>query len=267
MGILVPQPVRRGKPLGGIRQKIISIIMIPQYDLEKIKYGIDRRTWEKAIILYEGGKVKNFRDTGFTFTANVQGTRLYEVIVSPKNYSDGNCTCYLGENDTLCKHMIAAAIYALKKGKPLTAEEKTQHNEIKFSGKIGNITQDQLNLSKAEISGAMRYIKAYTGPSRTWFAYQDSLSEGCNRLASVFSSLPASRPTANLIIKTLLRLDCKLSTSGVDDSDGTVGGLIEEAAGLLVEFAKADAECIKEFVVVRNKETCFGWEEPLLKLL
>jgi len=252
-----PQPVRRRKPL----------TMIPQYDLEKIKYGIDRGTWEKAVDLYESGKVKNFRDTGFTFTADVQGTHFYKVIVSPKSYSDGNCTCYLGENGTLCKHMIVAAIYALKKGKPLTDEERTQHNEIKFSSKIGNITQDQLNLSKAEIFGAMRYIKAYSGPSRIWFAYQDSLTEGCNRLASIFSSLPANRPTANLIIKTILRLDRKLTTGGVDDSDGTVGGLIEEAVGLLIEYAKADHECVKEFESLKGKETCFGWEEPLLKFL
>lgn len=241
--------------------------MTPQYDLEKIKYSIDRGTWEKAIILYESGKVKNFRDTGFTFVANVYGTHPYEVIVSPKRYSDGNCTCYLGKNDTLCKHIIAVAIYALKKGKPLTTEEKAQHNETKFNGKIGKLTQYQLHLSKAEISGATRYIKAYTGPSRVWFAYQDSLSEGCNRLASIFSSLPAGRATANLIIKTLLRLDRKLSTGGVDDSDGTVGGFIEEAVSLLIDFAKADPECIKEFEAVKNKETCFGWETPLLNFL
>ena len=228
--------------------------MIPQYDLEKIKYGIDDGTWEKAISLYESGKVKNFQDTGFTYVANVYGTHPYEVIVSPKRYTDGNCTCYLGENDTLCKHMIAVAIYALKKGKSLTAEEKVQHNEIKFNGKIGKLTQDQLDLSKAEISGAMRYIKAYTGPSKIWFAYQDSLSEGCNRLASIFSSLPASNQTANLIVKTLLKLDSKLTTGGVDDSDGTVGGLIEEAVGLLIEYAKADPECVKEFESLKKKK-------------
>ena len=241
--------------------------MTPQYDLKKIKFGIDKRTWEKAIILYENGKVKNFRDTGFTFTANVYGTHLYEVIVSPKNYGDGNCTCYLSENHTLCKHMIATAICALKKGNPLTVEEKMQHNEIKFSGKIRNVTPGQLNLPKAEISGAMRYIKAYDGPSRIWFAYQDSLREGRNRLASIFSSLPACCSTANLIIKTLLKLDRKLTTGGVDDSDGTVGGFIEEAVNLLIEFSKIDPESIKEFETLKGRKTCFGWETPLLKLL
>lgn len=41
--------------------------MIPQYDLEKIKFGIDNGTWSKALSLYESGKVKKFRDTDFTW--------------------------------------------------------------------------------------------------------------------------------------------------------------------------------------------------------
>lgn len=239
--------------------------MIPQYDLEKIKFGIDDGTWSKALSLYESGKVKNFQDTDFTWVADVQGTDLYKVIVSKKKYSDGDCTCYLGQNDTLCKHMIAVAIYGLKKGQPLTNDEKSQHNKITFSGRIGEITQANLSLIKLKINGAMRYIKAYTGPSRIWFAYQDSLTEGYNRLAAIFSTLPANQQTTNLIIKTLLRLDEKLTTGGVDDSDGTVGGFIEEAVNLLIAFAKINPECIKEFGLLRGRQTCFGWEEPLLK--
>jgi len=241
--------------------------MPPKFDLDKIKFGVDERTWEKAAGLYQGGKVKSFQDTGVTYIARVQGTDLYRVIVSKKRYTDGNCTCYLGQNDTLCKHMIAVAIYGLKNGKPLTEEEKTQHNEIEFSGKTGELTQGELSLFKAETSGAMRYIKAYEGPSRTWFAYQDSLIEGCNRLAAIFSKLSAGRQTADLILKTLLRLDKKLSTGGVDDSDGTVGGFIEEAVDLLLKFAKLDPECIKVFVKLKDGETCFDWEGRLLETL
>lgn len=240
--------------------------MSPQYDLEKIKFGIDDRTWSKALGLYESGKIKNFKDREFTWTADVYGTQLYKVVVSKKRYTDGDCTCYLGQNETLCKHMIAAAIYGFKKGLTLTKEEKSQHNEIKFSGKIGEITKDQLSLFKAEISGAMRYIKAYYGPSGNWFAYQDSLTEGCNRLASVFSILPASPQTTNLIIKMLFRLDKKLTTGGVDDSDGTVGDFIEETVNLLISFAKTDPQCIKEFEILDGKKTSFGWEEQLLKI-
>lgn len=241
--------------------------MDPQYDLEKIKFGIDNGTWTRAIGLYESGKVKNFQDTDSTLVADVQGTDLYKVIISKKQYTDGDCTCYLGQNDTLCKHMIAVAIYGLKKGLSLTEEEKSQHNEITFSGRIGEITQTNLSLTKLKINGAMRYIKAYTGPSRTWFAYQDSLTEGRNRLASIFSTLPASQQTTSFIIKTLLRLDEKLTTGGVDDSDGTVGGFIEEAVKLLIEFARVNPQCTKKFEMLRGKETCFGWEEPLLKLV
>lgn len=88
--------------------------MKPTYDLEKIKFGIDNGSWTKAVGLYESGRVKNFQDTGFTWVANVLGTQPYKVIVSKKRYTDGNCTCYLGQNDTLCKHMVAVAISGLK---------------------------------------------------------------------------------------------------------------------------------------------------------
>jgi len=239
--------------------------MEAKYSLDKIKFGIDKATWEKAVDLYESGKVKNFSDTEFTYMADVLGTNSYKVIVSKNKYTDGDCTCYLGQNNTLCKHMIAVAIYGLKKGLALTEEERSQHNEIKFSGKVEKITQDQLNLYKAEISGALRYIKAYIGPSKTWFAYQDSLTEGCNRLSAVFSRLPANPETAELIIETLLKLDKKLQTGGVDDSDGTVGGFIEESVNLLLNFAKSDSACSESFKKLENVETCFGWEEPLLR--
>ena len=239
--------------------------MPPKFDLDKIKFGIDKGTWEKAVGLYESGKVKNFQDTGFTFVAEVQGAHLYDVILSKRRYTDGDCTCHLGQNDTLCKHIIAVAIYSSKNGQPLTEEEKTQHNEIKFSGKTGEVSQS-MSLFKAEVSGVMHHIRAYTGPSKTWFAYQDNLTEGCNRLAAIFSKLPASQQTADLIIKILLRLDKKLSTGGVDDSDGTVGGFIEEAVDLLLEFAKHDSDCVRAFAKLKNKETCFGWEDRLLEI-
>ena len=240
--------------------------MTPQYDLEKIKFSIDSGTWEKAVNIYESGKVVSFQDTEFTYIAEVKGTELYKVIVSPRKFTEGNCNCYLGQNDTLCKHMIAVAIYGLKRGKPMTEEEKTQHNEVKFNGQAGETTPKQLSWVKAVISDSMRYIKSYTGPSKIWFTYQDSLTEGCNRLAAIVSKLPANRQTAKLLINLLLRLDKKLQTGGGDDSYGTVGGFIEEVVSLLVEFAQKDPECKKEFKALRDRETCFGWEEPLLNL-
>ena len=73
--------------------------------------------------------------------------------------------------------------------------------------------------------------------------------------------------TAKLLVDTLLRLDDKLCQSGVDDSDGTVGGFMEEVVIVLQEFAKLDSSCIKTFEELKGKETCFGWEEPLLKFI
>jgi hypothetical protein len=236
-----------------------------QYTLDDIKFGIDERTWKRAVDLYESNKVKDFKDIGFGFSAKVQGTHLYDVLISKKNYDQGDCSCYLGQNDTLCKHMIAVAIYGLKRGKRLSKEEKTRGERIRFSGKKGELSEEELEGIKGEISAAMRYIKAYTGPSKIWFAYQNNLVKGCNRLAAVFSKLPASRQTADLIIRILLRLDRKLSIGGVDDSDGTVGDLIEESVNLLLLFAKVNPESIKSFKRLKSVETCFGWEKPLLK--
>jgi len=58
-----------------------------------------------------------------------------------------------------------------------------------------------------------------------------------------------------------------LCTGGVDDSDGTVGGFIEEVVIVLKEYAKLNPSCIKPFTKLLDRETCFGWEEPLLQLV
>ncbi len=111
----------------------------------------------------------------------------------------------------------------------------------------------------------MRYIKPYESPSRIWFAYQGSLSEGCARLTKIVSDLPVSEQAAGLLVDMLLRLDDKLCRSGVDDSDGTVGGFIEEVVMMLKKYAELDPSCKKAFYKLENRETCFGWEEPLVR--
>lgn len=240
--------------------------MIPKYDLEKIKYGVDESTFQKAINLYESGKVTKFEDSGYSFVAIVLGGKPYRVIVSTQKYDSGNCECYLGQNDTLCKHMVATAIYGVLRGRKINEKDRIQITKPYASGKLGQLTIDELKIIKMGITHAISFIKYYDGPSRTWFAYQDSLTEGVNRLSTIVSELPISRQTTHLIIEVLLRLDKKLQ-SGVDDSDGTVGGFIEETVKVLVEFAKTDSKCIKEFEKLRDKETCFGWEEKLLDYL
>lgn len=238
--------------------------MAPKYNLEKIKFSTDEPTFKRAVGLYESGKVTKFEDTDYTYTATVLGTNPYHVFVSYTHFDKGNCECYLGQHETLCKHMVAVAIHAVKKGGALTKADKTQNNELTFSGKAGVLTITELSEFKKSTTSALRYIKPYSGPSRTWFSYQNSLDEGCNRLSALFSELPASSQTSKLIINLLLRLDKKLTFGGVDDSNGTVGGFIQDSVKLLIKFAKVDTECSKEFERLRGKETCFGWEEPLL---
>ena len=241
--------------------------MLPKYDLDKIKYATDAPTFEKAVDLYEKGKVAKFEEELNGFFAVVLGTKPYKVYVGNRHYDQGDCEYYLGQNDTLCKHMVAVAIYAVMGGKPLNEEDKRLVSQITCSGRPGELSKEELAAAKKEITGAMKYIKSYNGPSRIWFSYQSSLSEGCNRLSKIVSELPVSEQTAKLLVDLLLRLDNKLCRGGVDDSDGAVGGFIEEVVAMLEEYAKLDPNCVKAFDELKNKETCFGWEEPLLRLV
>lgn len=242
--------------------------MIPDYNLDKIKFSTDGSTFEKAVGIYESSGIKNFEDNGFGFTAKVRGSsgNFYKVYISAKHHDHGNCECYLGQNDILCKHLIAAAIYAIMRGKKLSDGDKRLVNRPICSGHIGTLNEEELAEVKGAITTAMRYIKPYNGPSRIWFAYQNSLSEGCNRLTAIISELPISEQTAKLTVNLLLRLDKKLCTGGVDDSDGTVGGFIEETVIVLQEYTNFDSTCARAFSALRDKETCFGWEESLVKI-
>jgi len=161
--------------------------------------------------------------------------------------------------------MTATAIYAVMGGKKLSKDEKEFLIQPICSNRKGELSKEKLDETKKAITSAMRYIKPYRGPSRTWFSYQNSLDEGCARLSSLVSKLPVSVQTAKLLVDLLLRLDKKLRT-GVDDSDGTVGGFIQGVVEMLREYAKLDPQCINAFEKLCLKETCFGWEEPLVRM-
>ncbi|MEK9153183.1 MAG: SWIM zinc finger family protein [Patescibacteria group bacterium] len=241
--------------------------MPPNYDLDKIKFATDGPTFEKAVDLYESGKVTQFDEGIGAYSAVVLGTKPYRVSAEARRYGLANCDCYLGQNDTLCKHMVAVAIYAVMGGKKLSKDDKELVSSPVCSGQLGELSKEELVATKKDISSAMKYIKAYRGPSRIWFTYQNSLDEGRARLSKLVSELPVSEQTTKLLIDLLLRLDKKLCVGGVDDSDGTVGGFVYEVVDMLKEFVKLDFLCVKAFGILTEKETCFGWEEPLVKIL
>ena len=122
--------------------------IVPAYDLNKInpsaplrvdaersrsiKFATDEATFKRAVGLYESGKVTEVEALGGYYSAVVQGTESYRVSVSARNYKQGHCTCYVGQNDRLCKHMVALALYAVMAGKPLNDKDKQITNEVKF---------------------------------------------------------------------------------------------------------------------------------------
>lgn len=237
----------------------------PLYDLNTIKYAVDDGMWKRAIALYEGGKITDFKEMVNGYTARVLGGSPYRVSVSNKSVDRGDCDCYMGQQDELCKHMIAVAVYAVCCGRPLTSEEKRHVSEPVYSGIVGNMTEEEMKEVKKNIGAGVRCIRAYEGPSRTWFAYQNKLDEGCARIATAVATVPANAKTAKLLIDTLLKLDTKLATGGVDDSDGTVGHCMSGIVEVLLSFADADPKCIKVFKVLEGKEACFEWKEPLVR--
>ncbi|MCD4779950.1 MAG: hypothetical protein K8S27_05300 [Candidatus Omnitrophica bacterium] len=240
--------------------------MSPTYDLNKIKFATGEATFQRAVNLYERGKVTNVKEAFGVYSAVVQGTKPYRVSVSGRRYKEVHCECYLGKRGTLCKHAVALALHAVMDGKPMRDEDKHYTSEIKRSDKREALSEEELAAVKTSITESMRYLKPYRGPSKTWFANQDSLQEGCNRLRAIISDLPVNRLSVDLLVKLLMRLEKKLSTGGVDDSNGIVGGLAGELVALLEEFARTDPACIDAFKPLCGKEYCFGWEEPLVRM-
>ncbi len=148
----------------------------------------------------------------------------------------------------------------------IAKEDKRVVSNPVCSRQLAELSKEELAATKKAITSAMRYIKTYTGPSRIWFAYQNSLDEGCARLSKLVSGLPVSEQTVKLLINTLLRLDKRLCQGGIDDSNGTVGGFMYEVVDMLQEYAKLDPACIKVFKKLYSQSTCFGWEEPLVRI-
>jgi uncharacterized Zn finger protein len=99
--------------------------MIPRYDLEKIKDGVDKKIWERAVKLYEDGRITEFEESYSGYTAVVFGTKPYDVAVSEHYCNQGDCNCFVGQQEgTFCKHMVALAIYAVLRGVPIAGKLK-----------------------------------------------------------------------------------------------------------------------------------------------
>lgn len=96
--------------------------MVPQYDLDEIKSGVEEKKWERAVDLYKSGKVTEFEESPSGYTALVLGARPYDVAVSETDCNHGDCSCFMGSNGKVCKHILALAIYAVLRGAPITKD-------------------------------------------------------------------------------------------------------------------------------------------------
>jgi len=218
---------------------------LPDFTLGKIRFATAKSTFEKAAEIYKKGKVTQVEEGIRSYCAVVLGTKSYDVFVEARNFTFAGCTCYLGQKDVLCKHAVALAICAALGGGPLPEEEMKHINAPSCSGTQLCPSSEELAGFKKNITDAMRYIKPYRGPSRTWFAYQGSLREGCNRLSTIIAGLPVHQKTAELLANIITRLHRKLTVGGVDDSDGRVGEFIGKTTDVLAEYARQNPSCGK----------------------
>ena len=46
-----------------------------------------------------------------------------------------------------------------------------------------------------------------------------------------------------------------------------MGGFIEDSVDVLKQYAEIDRDCLQAFRQLKDRETCFGWEEPLLAFI
>ena len=239
----------------------------PDFTLDKIKFSTDKATFEKAVALYLGGKVTQVREGIRSYSGVIVSTKPYRVSVEARNFKYSSCDCYLGKNGILCKHIIALSLYVAKDGEPLSAQDSNQITEPSCSRIIRQPSAEELETAKKNITATMRYIKPYHGPSSTWDANQESLEEGCSRFSAVVTGLPVHPETAKVLVDLLLRLDKKLQNSGVDDSNGIVGGFIEQVVDVLKEYVRLDPACKNAFTKLAKVGTCFGWEALLVKII
>ncbi|MDD5721012.1 MAG: SWIM zinc finger family protein [Candidatus Pacebacteria bacterium] len=234
--------------------------LLPQFSLFDIQIGVGEEEFKKGYKLFNDGKVGKIKSDIRGFSAAVAGAHPYEVFVEANDFDQGSCSCYLGQKDILCKHMIALAIAAIFKYNPENFKLITSPlDRAVCSGQIRDITKEELVAIKKELKHGLSYIKYYDGPSSKWFTYQDTLLKGGRLMRYALSKLPICEESAKICIDFLVKLDKKVC-NGVDDSDGTVGELMTDIVEVLNLFVSNKPD-LRNFISEHlPKETSFGWE-------
>ena len=219
----------------------------PKFNLNDVKYADGAALFSRAEALFRGGKVQGVREDIYGYSAVVHGGEKYEVSISRRHVDKGSCGCYMGQNDMLCKHMLALALAVLDMTGGLTPKPPPR----------------DLKEAKKEVSAGMRKLRPYTGPSNTWFSYQRGLATGAGIIIDAVRALSATEESADYLWDTVLRISNKLATSGIDDSDGIVGNCVDELVQQLGDYAKKAPELKPAMLAYCADDTGFGFEDDL----
>lgn len=227
----------------------------PKFTYRDLKYATDEAMFERARKLFVDGKVQNFQADFTGYSAKVIGTSPYQVHVSQKAVDVGLCECYMGQNDELCKHMIALALTALQ-----------QSGLANDQGYSTEKPPETLPKRKKLATAGFNKIKPYTGPSRIWFSYQAKLDIGTAMIREAIQGLEPGEINARFLWNVVKRIDRKL-TGGVDDSNGTVWPVASEIIMVLAEWARKDPELTMLIKNFSKQKTNFEYHKELEKAL
>lgn len=222
----------------------------PKYTINEIKYAHSPVMYERAKGLYQTGKVMEITERQHSYAATIQGTHPYAVSVSKSHVDKGDCTCYMGKNEMLCKHMLALALAVLHASGKI--EETTPNTN----------TSSDLNDVKPVVTAGFAKLRPYRGSSRIWFGYQRELATGAGIIAEAVSTLPPTKENANYLWNVIGRIDRKL-INGVDDFDGVVGDCAARIIDQLAKYANIAPELEPVIEKYCNKKTNFCFEEEL----
>ena len=139
----------------------------PNYTLKDIQLSFDGKEFDKGMKLFKDDKVGAIKETYSGFGAIVSGTEKYTVEVESNNFENGDCNCYLGQNNYLCKHILALAIATVHKHSPqdVAVIDHTLTQAV-CSGKVKEITTQELSDVEGEIKAGLSHIKSWSGTSK-----------------------------------------------------------------------------------------------------
>ncbi len=238
----------------------------PNYTLQDIQLSVEDSEFNKGLKLFKKGKVGAIKEVFSGFTATITGSEKYTVAVESNNFEHGECNCYLGQKNYLCKHMLALAIAVVHKYSPQDVSIISHPlSQAVCSGKVGEISQQELSEIEEEIKVGLTHIKSWSGTSKKWFEYQDSLSKGSRIILLALSKLPICEESVKLCITVLKKLEKKV-LGAVDDSDGTVGNLIKEIIQILSLFVDFKKDLGPYVAKSLPKGEVYNWEESFFNL-